>query len=210
MKSKFAAALFAATVLASGAEAATYIFTIAPILGADGKPLKVNNFTDGRTFRFTIGETERPNSVPGVNRPTYRMKSYTYTEFGSSTAVTVPGTLGKNIDFFRQIDQGGIALTNSGNRYFRLFNTMLFDEPTWLAARQTNSTAQPEFKLGTFALSTAAWNQTVINPKSRPVDNYTVQIKAFVPEPATWATMIGGFGLVGAAMRRRSATIRFA
>ena len=26
-----------------------------------------------------------------------------------------------------------------------------------------------------------------------------------VPEPATWAMMIGGFGLVGAAMRRRAA-----
>jgi len=31
-----------------------------------------------------------------------------------------------------------------------------------------------------------------------------------VPEPATWAMMIGGFGLVGAAMRRRRASIRFA
>ncbi len=31
-----------------------------------------------------------------------------------------------------------------------------------------------------------------------------------VPEPATWAMMIGGFGLAGAAMRRRRATIAFA
>jgi hypothetical protein len=32
-----------------------------------------------------------------------------------------------------------------------------------------------------------------------------------VPEPATWAMMIGGFGMVGGAMRRRkSATVRFA
>jgi hypothetical protein len=27
-----------------------------------------------------------------------------------------------------------------------------------------------------------------------------------VPEPATWAMMIGGFGFVGAASRRRRAT----
>lgn len=38
------------------------------------------------------------------------------------------------------------------------------------------------------------------------------QINAFaptpsVPEPATWAMMIGGFGLVGTAMRRRRATL---
>jgi len=33
---------------------------------------------------------------------------------------------------------------------------------------------------------------------------------AAVPEPATWAMMIGGFALAGAAMRRRHAAIRFA
>ena len=33
---------------------------------------------------------------------------------------------------------------------------------------------------------------------------------AAVPEPATWAMMIGGFGLVGGAMRRRRATTVFA
>lgn len=31
-----------------------------------------------------------------------------------------------------------------------------------------------------------------------------------VPEPASWALMVGGFGLVGGAMRRRKATLRFA
>jgi len=31
-----------------------------------------------------------------------------------------------------------------------------------------------------------------------------------VPEPGTWAMMIAGFGLVGASMRRRKATVRFA
>jgi len=31
-----------------------------------------------------------------------------------------------------------------------------------------------------------------------------------VPEPATWAMMIGGFALAGAAMRRRAATIAYA
>jgi hypothetical protein len=31
-----------------------------------------------------------------------------------------------------------------------------------------------------------------------------------IPEPASWALMIGGFGLVGAAMRRRTMRVRFA
>lgn len=32
-------------------------------------------------------------------------------------------------------------------------------------------------------------------------------VSASVPEPATWAMMIGGFGLVGAGMRRRAAVV---
>ena len=33
---------------------------------------------------------------------------------------------------------------------------------------------------------------------------------AAVPEPTTWAMMIGGFGLAGATLRRRKPTVRFA
>jgi len=41
-----------------------------------------------------------------------------------------------------------------------------------------------------------------LTPRPRDVDP--------VPEPATWAMMIGGFALVGSAMRRRKATVSFA
>jgi PEP-CTERM motif len=37
------------------------------------------------------------------------------------------------------------------------------------------------------------------------IDNFTLNTAA-VPEPASWALMIAGFGLVGGAMRRRGAT----
>jgi hypothetical protein len=40
--------------------------------------------------------------------------------------------------------------------------------------------------------------------------NSNFEVAAAVPEPATWAMFIGGFGLVGAAMRRRRTTVRFA
>jgi hypothetical protein len=38
----------------------------------------------------------------------------------------------------------------------------------------------------------------------------TDPVNGAVPEPASWAMMIGGFGMVGAAMRRRRTAIRFA
>ena len=40
--------------------------------------------------------------------------------------------------------------------------------------------------------------------------SYDFQAAAAVPEPATWAMMIMGFGLVGASMRRRQVSVRFA
>ena len=42
------------------------------------------------------------------------------------------------------------------------------------------------------------------------LDNINVSAVNAVPEPATWAMMIGGFGLAGAAMRRRRTVVRFA
>ncbi|BAK66004.1 hypothetical protein SLG_13290 [Sphingobium sp. SYK-6] len=39
---------------------------------------------------------------------------------------------------------------------------------------------------------------------------YNFEMQAPVPEPATWAMMIGGLGLVGASMRRRSTKVQFA
>ncbi|MBO9575640.1 MAG: PEP-CTERM sorting domain-containing protein [Sphingobium sp.] len=41
------------------------------------------------------------------------------------------------------------------------------------------------------------------------LDNVSLDISA-VPEPASWALMIGGFAIAGAAMRRRGAAVRFA
>lgn len=43
------------------------------------------------------------------------------------------------------------------------------------------------------------------------LDNVSLDVSApAVPEPTTWALMIGGFALAGAAMRRRAAAVRFA
>ena len=43
------------------------------------------------------------------------------------------------------------------------------------------------------------------------VDNVSINaVGGAVPEPATWAMMIAGFGIVGASMRRRKVAVRFA
>ena len=42
------------------------------------------------------------------------------------------------------------------------------------------------------------------------VTNGVGSVNPGVPEPATWAMMIGGFGAIGASMRRRKVSVRFA
>lgn len=63
---------------------------------------------------------------------------------------------------------------------------------------------------GTFALSFAGNGYPA---KDVAIDRVFLAQTAAVPEPATWALMLAGFGLIGFAMRRRnkvSTTVRFA
>ena len=47
------------------------------------------------------------------------------------------------------------------------------------------------------------------DPAYYELDNVSVTDTGAVPETATWAMMIGGFGMVGASLRRRRATVSF-
>lgn len=63
----------------------------------------------------------------------------------------------------------------------------------------TGTAAAPIFAPGTFALTSIVSGNSTLRVS---------QAAAAVPEPATWAMLIVGFGIVGYAMRRRS--VRFA
>jgi hypothetical protein len=68
----------------------------------------------------------------------------------------------------------------------------------------TDGTGASRF-LGTNAMDGISWNASNVDGGFR--FGWTT---ASVPEPASWAMMLGGFGLVGGAMRRRRVTVRFA
>lgn len=191
MKSMLLAATAALTILSAPASARVLQFTI---VNVDG----VNNKGD---YNFTIDEARVPDIVTldqvryGVGTGTFSPKlTIGYTNAPGLGA----GTTASGITFFTAAQQGGLAFTGPGALgTVRLINTTLIDNAAF-------STVTPKgqnkaiFKLGTFAISTTAQNSG-----PRPFDNYRVTIAA-VPEPATWAMMIGGLAAVGFASRRQN------
>ncbi len=103
-------------------------------------------------------------------------------------------------------NQGGLfagfldGAPNNGNRV-QVFGPQLFSGPT----------SSPMLLTGVFLLSDVP-RQRVTDPL---VVNYRLTVTdvtaGAVPEPATWAMLIAGFGVIGGAMRRRRApTLRAA
>ena len=73
------------------------------------------------------------------------------------------------------------------------------------------STSDPQFQLG----RTVGANSLALSVNNLPghvhvvADPVVIEPAAAVPEPASWAMMLGGFGLLGCAMRRRRTSITF-
>lgn len=75
-----------------------------------------------------------------------------------------------------------------------------------------------DFFVGSDGLLYVEFYEELDDPSVEPDGRYlsgTVRVEyepvaAPVPEPATWAMMIGGFGLVGGAMRRRKVQVSYA
>jgi len=97
------------------------------------------------------------------------------------------GTLG-DITFFNKDFGGGILVSDTGGGFDYLFDASDLDQ------YYTGPESAPTFRLGTYTLDGLT---------TRGSFTLTIAQAAAVPEPASWALMIGGFALAGAAMRRR-------
>lgn len=115
-----------------------------------------------------------------------------------------------NTDGFNIINASGVGqgvLANNGNQINQTLESWL---PYFSAnARVVGISFGAGSGFGTFtgyvdnvAVATALGTDRI---------NFEPDVEAAVPEPATWALMLGGFGLVGGALRRRAkTTVRFA
>jgi len=84
--------------------------------------------------------------------------------------------------------------------------TSVFFNGVKLAATKSKKDQNESFVINDVLVKAGQLNTIVITGMGRGNGSYGAQaVFAPVPEPASWAMMIGGFGFAGAAMRRRSA-----
>lgn len=103
------------------------------------------------------------------------------------------GTNSVEVDFFYAASRGGLSIG------YQLYGPQLFLG----SAGTTQDPTVPELLTGSFILDNADGNRIGLLKVSE-------EASGDVPEPASWALMIGGFGLVGSALRRTRQTISFA
>jgi PEP-CTERM motif len=81
------------------------------------------------------------------------------------------------------------------------------------ATQSANNNLGATFSRYTFefvALGSGTLLSFNVDPFTDGVDGILDNVSAAVPEPATWAMMIAGFGLAGAALRRRRVSVVYA
>lgn len=186
MRTPKLALLLAATILAAPGWAAPLYFTYADFGGPFGQ-------TDW-TITFTIDSNQAPDAWDPVN------VYFPYTEYyvdGLRTDIATGDTETRTLfmSFFTADGGGGLEDNGFG---FSAYGPQVF----------TGTVDAPVFQLGTFYMTD--WTTQYItsallisaDPNAAP-PVYPQVGEGAVPEPASWALMVAGFGLAGAAMRHQ-------
>lgn len=140
------------------------------------------------SFAFNAGDTIRLTGSIGGSQRSGAFDNYSLGfQFGSSTTMLNYGFNFNASDI--------IVLPNTTTTGVTTSSTIAGTNPfgTYSIFFTAGTAGTLKFKFGT----TSADN---VGPL---LDNVKLSIDARVPEPAAWAMMLAGFGLVGAAMRRR-------
>ena len=120
-----------------------------------------------------------------------------YDSFACPIGQVLDTVVGRRYRISFAFNPGAGADDGGGNTVVTFGNTRLVDlvggAPGWTRHRFTAVATDVDTTLQFFGYQ---------NNGASGIDD--VSVTAAVPEPATWAMMLGGFGLAGAALRRRS------
>ena len=188
MKTVWGLGIAAALAIASGASAANFVVDAAANSSAGGTGLSSLSFTAGQAFTVSVnpndlwsaGALPRWSNANGLTGNTFAT--------GTDESGQVAGTqIGSNFGLYTQGDLSAPygSLVGEINGSFRLLGTN-YAGTAW----------------GTGTLKLFYWD-------SNNSDNSQFILASVnaVPEPESWALLIVGFGLVGAAARRRRVTL---
>ncbi|WP_426169194.1 PEPxxWA-CTERM sorting domain-containing protein [Sandarakinorhabdus sp. DWP1-3-1] len=191
----FAAAMALTAATAGHAAVTTYTSSsafAAAVSGAVTEDFEDSTLVSGLSFTSTVG------SIGGGlfnDRPVKNEADTTFFFAGGTNAFggifnLDPGGRGQGLEFTLNLTGGGTEVAGriqyEAPGFFGFTSTNSFDSVTWRGFDDINGSAE------TFNLDNAMFGS----------------VSAAVPEPASWALMIVGFGIVGVGMRsRRQATI---
>lgn len=140
------------------------------------------------TYLFTLtGNVNATFTLDSSPTPSLVSDGKGFFQIQNVAGVYSNGSTTANVNFFLTnavAQNGGLELdVPGGNAFLVQPGAQLF----------TGTLAMPTFKTGTFEF------------RASPGETLSISAAA-VPEPASWAMMVGGFGLLGATMRRRART----
>lgn len=179
----------ALSLAATQASAADYI-----ISGVGSGSLNGATFTN-KTFTFTL--TGNPTSSTGVDPLT-------------SAKLLIAGLGEVSLQISTRLRESGTTVyLSKGSGGADLFSMFFVSAPD-LAAN--NAGMQALFASPTNAFANIGTTGGLLTFLSADQVTFSGSLAAPVPEPASWTMLIAGFGLVGAAMRRRTSrvTVRYA
>ncbi|WP_166430591.1 PEPxxWA-CTERM sorting domain-containing protein [Polymorphobacter arshaanensis] len=203
MKTRIALALLAATSIATTAQASITVIGSQAAFSAEG-PIAQNTNWDSYTGfttpgnNFTVGAltfVEGGQNLIGGN-PDYGMARSLFTDnYILGTTINIAGTydlFAFNLGNFLSAGGTTVAITTNLNTYS--FN------PATLSYANNGTLTFAGYK------ASAGEYFTSVNYSGPEATGATdIQLGNAVPEPASWALMIVGFGMVGATLRRRAA-----
>lgn len=175
------------------------------------------SFTDanGTTFALSTLPAQPNNGVVDLN---LLDSTYLPSTGGYIGKTFVSDVLGSNYSkvtftFDHAITSFGLDFGSYGQGFTNKSDIFAF-AVTGLGTQTAFSTSgAPTFFGFTSTLGFTSITIDTASTTQRVYDNVTISAPsdvAAVPEPATWAMFIGGFGLIGGAMRRRKAAVSFA